>query len=231
MFTITSAFAGEIDITKNKTLFVVGYSHLDSQWRWDYKQTINKFLKNKLEGNFALFEKYPKNSFDGNMQDGLTYPAKQLPDNIVSENIQFEIGYPGNQSNNAVTCSGQEITLPDDPDYNKLYILEAANKDTRGIFTLGNKEYNIQIQKWNGFVGQYDNRIWNSPYDKVVGLEPGYIKKDNIAWFATHTHSPGKGNLVYNFCYLYKYSLDLNGAEKLVLPDNEKIKVFAVTVA
>lgn len=171
------------------------------------------------------------NTSDGNMQDGLTYPAEQLPDNIISENIRFGTGYAGNQINNAVACSGQEITLPDDSDYNKLYILAAAAEDTSGIFTLGNKEYDIQIQKWNGFVGQYDNRIWNSPYDKVVGLEPGYIKKDNIAWFATHTHSPEKGNLAYDFCYLYKYSLDLNGAKKLVLPDNKKIKVFAVTVA
>lgn len=41
------------------TLFVVPYAHLDTQWRWDYSQTIGEFLPKTMRDNFALFEKYP----------------------------------------------------------------------------------------------------------------------------------------------------------------------------
>jgi alpha-mannosidase len=47
------------DFTKEKTFYVVPYAHLDTQWRWDYPETINVYLKNSLEPNFKLFEKYP----------------------------------------------------------------------------------------------------------------------------------------------------------------------------
>src|ERR1043165_5831690 len=47
-----------IDLSK-PTLFVVGYAHLDTQWRWAYPQTIREFIANTLHHNFALFEKYP----------------------------------------------------------------------------------------------------------------------------------------------------------------------------
>src|SRR5215813_14747048 len=41
------------------TLYVVGYAHLDTQWRWTYPQTIREFLAHTLRDNFALFEKHP----------------------------------------------------------------------------------------------------------------------------------------------------------------------------
>jgi hypothetical protein len=42
------------DLTKQPTLFVVGYAHLDTQWRWTYPQTIREYLANTLHDNFAL---------------------------------------------------------------------------------------------------------------------------------------------------------------------------------
>lgn len=50
--------ADQIDLTK-PTLFVVGYAHLDTQWRWTYYDTIRDFIPNTLHDNFALFEKHP----------------------------------------------------------------------------------------------------------------------------------------------------------------------------
>ncbi|MEI6822103.1 MAG: glycoside hydrolase family 38 C-terminal domain-containing protein [Bacteroidota bacterium] len=43
---------------------VVGYAHLDTQWRWDYPTTINSYLKNTLYDNFKLFELYPNYVFN-----------------------------------------------------------------------------------------------------------------------------------------------------------------------
>src|SRR5262245_55298964 len=56
--------AGIPDLTKQPTLFVVGYAHLDTQWRWTYPQTIREYLANTLHDNFALFEKHPEYVFN-----------------------------------------------------------------------------------------------------------------------------------------------------------------------
>lgn len=47
------------DITKEKVLYTIGYAHLDTEWNWDYPTTINEYIKNTMEDNFKLFEKYP----------------------------------------------------------------------------------------------------------------------------------------------------------------------------
>ena len=47
------------DLNRGRTLYTVGYVHLDTQWNWDYTKTIDVFLKRTLERNFDLFEKYP----------------------------------------------------------------------------------------------------------------------------------------------------------------------------
>jgi alpha-mannosidase len=35
-----SATARPLDLTKDPTLYMVGYAHLDTQWRWSYPQVI-----------------------------------------------------------------------------------------------------------------------------------------------------------------------------------------------
>jgi len=52
------------DLTNQPTLYVVGYAHLDTEWRWEYPQVINEYLKRTLEDNFALFLKYPHYIFN-----------------------------------------------------------------------------------------------------------------------------------------------------------------------
>src|SRR5213592_3822624 len=53
-----------IDLGKQKTLYVVGYAHLDTQWRWAYPLVIREVLANTLHDNFALIEKYPDYTFN-----------------------------------------------------------------------------------------------------------------------------------------------------------------------
>src|ERR1700722_18192829 len=45
-------------------LYVVGYAHLDTQWRWSYPQVIAEFLRHTMEDNFRLFDKYPDYIFN-----------------------------------------------------------------------------------------------------------------------------------------------------------------------
>src|SRR4029077_8680246 len=52
------------DLTKDPTLYVVGYAHLDTEWRWEYPQVINEYIRKTMENNFQLFEKYPHYIFN-----------------------------------------------------------------------------------------------------------------------------------------------------------------------
>ena len=47
------------DLTRDTTLYTMGYSHLDTQWRWDYETTIRKYILSTMVDNFRLIEKYP----------------------------------------------------------------------------------------------------------------------------------------------------------------------------
>jgi len=71
LFLITVCFSSVIfcqapapDLSKQPTLYVVAYAHLDTQWRWQYPQVINEYLPKTMHDNFALFEKYPHYVFN-----------------------------------------------------------------------------------------------------------------------------------------------------------------------
>ncbi|MGC2639522.1 MAG: glycoside hydrolase family 38 C-terminal domain-containing protein [Acidobacteriaceae bacterium] len=52
------------NLDTQKTLYVVGYAHLDTEWRWEYPQVIDEYIPNTMESNFALFQKYPHYIFN-----------------------------------------------------------------------------------------------------------------------------------------------------------------------
>ena len=52
------------DITRHPTLYVVPYAHLDTQWRWEFPQTISEYLLKTMRVNFDLIEKYPHYVFN-----------------------------------------------------------------------------------------------------------------------------------------------------------------------
>src|SRR6202046_4962077 len=52
------------DITKQPTLYVVPYAHLDTQWRWEFPQTISEYLLKTMRVNFDYIQKYPHYVFN-----------------------------------------------------------------------------------------------------------------------------------------------------------------------
>ena len=59
-----SATNPPVDLEHQKTLYVVGYAHLDTQWRWAYPQVMREFIRKTMEDNFPLFDKYPDYVFN-----------------------------------------------------------------------------------------------------------------------------------------------------------------------
>ena len=65
-----------------------------------------------------------------------------------------------------------------------------------------------------------------------IGVAPGYVCKDAIAWFFSHRHSPDGENEIYDYCYMFQYSLALPlGAKKVVLPVDRRVRLFAASLA
>ncbi|MFZ0951951.1 MAG: alpha-mannosidase, partial [Candidatus Sulfotelmatobacter sp.] len=52
------------DLSKQPTLYVVGYAHLDTEWRWEYPQVISEYIRKTMEDNFTLIDKYPHYIFN-----------------------------------------------------------------------------------------------------------------------------------------------------------------------
>lgn len=51
-------------IQKTPTLYVVPYAHLDTQWRWNFPQTISEYLLKTMRVNFDYMDKYPHYVFN-----------------------------------------------------------------------------------------------------------------------------------------------------------------------
>ena len=52
------------DLSRTPTLYVVGYAHLDTEWRWEYPQVIDEYIRKTMEDNFRLLDKYPHYIFN-----------------------------------------------------------------------------------------------------------------------------------------------------------------------
>ena len=181
-----------------------------------------------------------KNPADGGFDEqGHTLPAEQFPASLYSEGVAFQLGSPADGQKNALVCRGQSFDLPAGP-YNRVYLLAAANGDQRGEVKVDGVATPLVVPDWSEFIGQWDDRLWKGEvpeltYDwnnPLVGLVPGYVKPAPVAWYFSHRHDPKEGNEFYQYAYLFKCGADLPaGAKKITLPTNEKIRVFAVSVA
>jgi alpha-mannosidase len=63
-------------------------------------------------------------------------------------------------------------------------------------------------------------------------ITPGFIKRADVAWFASHIHNADGNFEPYTYSYLFAYPIDLPpNAKTLTLPDNPRIRILAITVS
>ena len=184
--------------------------------------------------------------FDGN---GNALPAEMLPSEIPFEDVRFHLATAKTGVPDALVANGQTINLPAGH-FNRLYVLAAAiGGDQPATFTAGSKQVSLNIEDWGGFIGQWDDRQWtgkditrparfgrpaeveHDDYAEMTGIKPGYIKRANLAWFCSHHHNAKGENVPYGYSYLFAYPIDLPaGAKTITLPQNDKIRVLAMSV-
>ncbi|PYS44799.1 MAG: alpha-mannosidase [Acidobacteria bacterium] len=215
----------------------------------DYEMSVASRMNRPADGSFDWA---PNNQ---GASQGKALPAELLPREISFGGIRFNLAVAGKP--NAVVAHGQTIALPAG-NYNRVYLLAAAaNGDQKATFRFGEKALELTIQEWTGFIGQWDDRIWKAteepipqrqgapapppgtpprtrtnPYGEMIGLRPGFIKRADIAWFSSQRRAADGGAEPYAYSYLFAYAIDLPaGARTIVLPDNDRIRLLALTVA
>lgn len=185
---------------------------------------------------------------------GRALPAEMLPAEIPYAGVGFRPAPAAGGRPNALVPRGQTVRLPAG-DFKRLYILAAsADGDRRAAFRAGGRAFELDVQHWGGFVGQWDNRRWRpgpfvippdanreaaerfrsrtNPYAEMTGVTPGFIKRAPLAWYASHHHRADGVSEPYAYSYLFAYAVDLPpGARSLTLPDDGKLRVMAVTVS
>jgi alpha-mannosidase len=171
-------------------------------------------------------------------REGNSLPAEMLPSQITFNDVQFKLASAKTGVPNAVVAKGQTIELPAGQ-HNRVYVLAAsAEGDQKATFKVGAEKVELNIQDWGGFIGQWDNRQRSSGdtsgdnYGNMTGLTPAYIKRADLAWYCSHHHNAAGENVSYSYSYLFAYPLDAPaGARTITLPDNDKIRVLAISVA
>ncbi len=195
--------------------------------------------------------------------EGGMLPAELLPARIAYKGVDFALGVSRNGQANAVTCRGQTLMLPTG-NFKKLFFLAAADHDQKAIFRIGDQAQKLQIQYWSGFIGQWDNRLWQNKEGRIAadetevppavdsagtrsgkteplwiqrpakifsGLASGFVKGSTVAWFASHCHNAAGANVPYSYSYLFAYEIKVpSRAKTLTLPNNDKIRIFAITI-
>ena len=176
-----------------------------------------------------------ESGFDGR---GNALPAEMLPSRIAFNDVPFQLAPSKTGEPNAIGAKGQTIDLPKGS-YKRAYILAAsADGDQEATFELGDNRVELTIQDWRGFIGQWDDRQWTSKdtshddYGEMTGLKPGYIKRADLAWYCDHHHNAAGENIAYAYSYLFAYVLDVPpGVKNIRLPDNDKIRILAISLA
>ncbi len=185
--------------------------------------------------------------FDGKSN---SLPAEMLPQEITFNDVQLRLAPAKAGVPDAMAANGQTIDLPSGH-YNRVYVLAAsADGDQQVTFEAGGQKINLNLQSWNGFIGQWDDRQWGAKdvsvparalraartehddYAEVTGIKPGYIKRASLAWYCSHHHNAKGENVPYEYSYLFAYPIDLPaGTKSITLPHNEKLRILAISAA
>jgi alpha-mannosidase len=191
------------------------------------------------------------NASSGFDAEGHALPAELVPDKIDYAGIGFVLVRSHAGMPLAAVPKGETISIPTGR-FKRVYLLAAsASGDQKTTLRIGDDPVELTIQDWSGFIGQWDDRTWSKKEEQLpqrpdapddpprtrtvleyTGLNPGFVKRAPVAWFASHRHTADGTNEPYAYSYLFAYSFDIpSGAKTITLPNDDRIRILAMTVS
>ncbi len=174
--------------------------------------------------------------FDG---EGRSFPAEQMPQRLDLGGVELLLAAGGS----ACRCAGQAVSLPAG-DWQRLWLVACAvGGDRAADFAIDGRPARLTVADWREPLGCWRRRRrgWGWGWGLGLGLGlgwgwsqvlPGRLKRHPLAFYASHGHDRDGADEPYEFRYLFRYSLPLPpGAGELRLPDEPRIRVFALAVA
>jgi alpha-mannosidase len=178
-------------------------------------------------------------SFDADRRDGdfdgcgNTIAGELLPDTLQLYGVKYAFGPKAPGAMNVVKCSGQVLTLPQNP-FKQCNLLACAVGGTpvEGVFTFGEELVRKWIPDGGSFIGQWDSRlIAGELVEDPERIAPAYINRTPVAWTGTHHHNAAGENVAYESIHLFLIGLDIpSGAKSLTLPDDPRLRILAATL-
>jgi len=176
---------------------------------------------------------------EGAMDGAFTgYPAEMIDDAVQAGGVTFRLGSRAPATPDAVACQGQTLALP--AGTRRVHLLVAASGgDRQAEFTAGTAAVTVPVPAWTGYVGSWDNRVFDGEVSEktysvdnpLVRIDPAFLTPARPAWWASHHHAKGEDR-IYQYSYMFAVSVPIpEGASTLTLPRNPRVKVFAATAA
>jgi alpha-mannosidase len=168
---------------------------------------------------------------DGDFEGGRTIAGEMLPDTIVDRDIVYVTGPKTAGALNVVSCNGQTLQLPSASANAIAILVNSVGGPAQGVFSVGGHDTTIWIQDYAEPIAQWNNRLVAGSFvEEPDQIAPGYINRQDVAWYSSHRHNAHNENEAYQFTYLFRVMLPVPaGATTLTLPSNPRIRLFAAT--
>ena len=193
---------------------------------------------------------------------GNALPAEMLPTQLNFNGVAFNLAPAGTGKQNAVVAKGQKIDLPAGFTKVWILAASAAGDEAATFHVgpkavpltieswsgfVGQWDTRIwkpvpanirqdwavsaNHQPWD--ISKSGSQDWSPKFpEDYVGMRAGYIKRADVAWYASHHHTAAGLNEPYEYSYLFAYPIDLTTNDHtLTLPTNDKIRILAISVA
>ncbi len=193
---------------------------------------------------------------------GNALPAEMLPTQLNFNGVTFNLAPAGTGKPDAIVAEGQKIELPAGFNKVWILAASSAGDESATFHVgakavpltieswsgfIGQWDTRIwkpvpsnirqdwavsaNHQPWD--ITKSGSQDWSPKFpEDFVGMRAGFIKRADVAWYASHHHTAAGLNEPYEYSYLFAYSSDLAANDRtLTLPTNDKIRILAISVA
>ncbi len=167
------------------------------------------------------------------LDGGVCFPAELWPRSLAHHGVEFKLAAPGVYHQQAVRARGQRLGLDSRGlRADRLHLLCCARQESRSVtLRVGDVEHQCEIASALRPLHHWDRvHQGRARWLRQLQVEPGSLRTDPVAWFATHTHDRRGRDRPYHFAYLFHLAVPWSGGD-LRLPEDEDVLLIAVTLA